>query len=170
MKSKIKHQKGFTLLETILAMSIVSLVSVASVNMLFLSLNLRDLTLSTTKTQEAIRVFERLLRQAVLNAQNVSGGGSEIFLRSQGECWSFVYDAANKNMKYSKIVQNGCSPDPNPTDLFFATETKIDSISFAFSPITTGGRIVNVSGSIKTILPFDVYETTFSESFVNLID
>lgn len=170
MKKQNNRQTGFTLLETLLAMSVVSFVSITSVYILFLSLNLRDLTLSTTKTQEAIRVFERALRQAVLSAQNVSGGGDSIFLRSQGECWSFVYNSVIKNVKYSKIAQNGCTPNPNPTSLFFASETKIDSIFFAYSPITSGGRMVKVSGSIKTILPLDVYETTFSESFVNLID
>lgn len=170
MKKQKSCQIGFTLLETLLAMSIVSFVSITSVYILFLSLNLRDLTLSTTKTQEAIRVFERALRQAVLSAQNVSGGGSSIFLRSQNECWSFVYDSVIKNVKYSKIVQSGCTPNPNPNSLFFAPETKIDAVSFAYSPITSGGRVVKISGSIKTTLPLDVYETTFSESFVNLID
>lgn len=170
MKTPKNCLSGFTLLETLLAISIVSFVSVTSVYMLFLSLNLRDLTLATTKTQEAIRIFERSLRQAVLSAQNISGGGGSIFIRSQNECWSFVYDNIEKNVLYSKISQNGCTPNPSPTSLFFAPETKINSISFSFSPITSGGQTVKVDGLIKTILPFDVYETTFSETLVNLID
>jgi len=162
--------RGFTLFETLLAMTIVSIVSVTSVYILFLSLNLRDLTLTTTKTDESVRVFERFLREAVLGAQSISGDNQSIFLRSQSECWSFVYDAVNKNVKYSSKIQSGCIPDPNPSSYFFPLSSKIEAISFLVSPITTGGRLVKVSGTIQTILPFDIFQKTFSLSYVNLID
>ncbi len=162
--------KGFTLFETLLAMTIVSLVSITSVYILFLSLNLRDLTLTTTKTDESVRVFERSFREAVLGAQSISGDTHSIFLRSQSECWSFVYDDGNKNVRYSAKMQSGCTPDINPSDFFFPSSTKIEDISFIVSPISTGGRLVKVNGTIQTILPFDVFQKSFSLSYVNLID
>ncbi|HCQ31190.1 TPA: hypothetical protein DIU27_02270 [Candidatus Collierbacteria bacterium] len=169
-KGHSSRQAGFTLFETLLAMTIVSFVSVTSIYILFLSLNLRDLTLSTTKTQESIRVFERSFRKAVLGAQSISGDSDSIFLRSQNECWSFMYDSVNKNLKYTVNSQIGCTPDPNPVDLFFPDATKIESMSFLISDIASGGRMVKVNGSISVTLPFDKYQTSFSESYVNLID
>ncbi len=162
--------KGFTLLETILSMSIVSLVSVTSIYILFLSLNLRDLTLATTRTEESIRVFEHAVRQGTLGAVSISGNSSSLFLRSANECWSFVYDSSAKNVFYTKTLQVGCITDPNPATLFFPSTTKITSMIFSYSPIATGGNLVRVLGTIQTVLPFDTYETNFSESFVNLID
>ena len=170
MKREDLPHSGFTLFETLLAMTIVSLVSVTSVYILFLSLNLRDLTLTTTKTEESIRVFNRQLKAAVIGAQSVTGGSGSIFTRSETECWSFVYDAVSKNVKYSQIKEGGCTPVPNPSNLFFPSSTKVNSMVFQVSNITTGGRLVGVSGTIQTTLPFDTYQTTFSESYVNLID
>jgi prepilin-type N-terminal cleavage/methylation domain-containing protein len=162
--------KGFTLFETLLALTIVSFVSVTSIYILFLSLNLRDLTLSTTKTEESLRVFERSFRRAVLGAVSITGDPDSIYLRSQDECWSFEYDGVQKNLKYAMTAQSGCTPNPTPTDLFFPVSTKLESMSFLVYYITTGGRLVKVNGSIRTALPFDVYQTSFSDSFVNLVD
>lgn len=162
--------KGFTLLETILAMTIISAVSVASVYMLYLSLNLRDLTLATTKTEESLRVFNLAIRNATLGAISISGGGDALFLRGKSECWSFVYDSGFRNVRYSKISQPDCNPDPSPLNIFFPTSTKINSLVFRFTPLSTGGRQVSVNGQMQTILPFDVYQTDFSNSYVNLVD
>lgn len=162
--------RGFTLFETMLAMTIVSLVSVTSIYILFLSLNLRDLTQSTTISEESIRVFERSIREAVLGSQSITGNSGSLFLRSQSICWSFVYDPSILNVKYAKVSQTGCTPDLNPTSLFFPSSSRITALSFSFLPISTGGNLVRVAGTIQTVLPFDVYQTSFSESFVNLID
>lgn len=162
--------KGFSLLETLLAMTIVSVISVAAVYMLFLSLNLRDLTLTTTKTQESLRVFDRALREAVIGAKTVSGGGNSLFLNTDSQCWSFVYDAVSKNVKYSKITQTNCVVDPSPTNLFFPTTTKINSLTFSILPLSSGGRQIVMSGTVQTTLPFDVYSTSFSNTYINLID
>lgn len=162
--------KGFTLIETLIAMTIISLVTVASVYSLFLSLSLRDLTLATNRTEEALRVFDRDLRQAVIGASSITGNASAIYLRSMTECNSFVYDSVLKNIKYTKISQVGCAPDPDPQNLFFPTSTKINSIAFMYFTLATGGRQVNVSGIVETILPFSSFQTSFSNTFTNLVD
>ncbi len=170
MKNISNYQDGFTLFETLLAITIISLVSVTSMYILFLSLNLRDMTLATTKTEESIRIFERSFRQAALGALNVTKGTNSIFLRSTDECWSFLYDSINKSVKYTKIVQTGCTPDANPGTLFFPASTKINSLTFSVIPLATGGNLVGMSGTVQSTLPLDTYQSSFSESFVNLMD
>lgn len=164
------HQSGFTLLETIVAMTVVSLVSVTSVYILFLSLNLRDMTLTTTKTQEAIRVFERSFREAALGAISVTEGTNSLFLRSAERCWSFVYDPLAKNVKYTRTIQVGCVPDSNPVNLFFPSSIKISAMAFSVRSISTGGKLVEMTGTVQTVMPFDTYQTDISEAFVNLMD
>lgn len=162
--------KGFTLFETLLAMGIVSLVSVAAVYSLFLSLNLRDLTLATTKIEESLRVFDRSLRRSAVGASSITGSSNSLFLRSQNECWSFVYDAILKNIKYDKTSSPGCSPNQNPQSLFFPSTIKINTLTFVVVPLNTGGRQLNVSGVVEAILPFDSYQTSFANSYINLVD
>lgn len=170
MKGHSSRQAGFTLFETLIATSIISIVSLASVYMLFLSLSLRDMTSSTAKTEESTRVLDRSLRQAIAGAQAITGSGTELFLRSEAECWSFVYDGNIKNLKYAKISQTGCSADPNPTDLFFPESTTVNNMSFTYGPLATGGRHVRITTELETVLPFDSYVSTFSNSYVNLVD
>ncbi len=162
--------KGFTLFETLLAITIISMVSVTSMYILFLSLNLRDMTLATTKTEESLRIFERAFRQAALGAISVTKGTNSIFFRSSDECWSFLYDTVNKSVKYTKTVQVDCTPDPNPIISFFPASTKVNSLSFSIIPIATGGNLVGMSGTVESTLPLDTYQTSFSKSFVNLMD
>lgn len=170
MRVRSYRQAGFTLLETLIATSIISIVSLASVYMLFLSLSLRDMTSTTAKTEESMRVLDRSLRQAITGAQAITGSGTELFLRSAAECWSFVYDGNIKNIKYAKISQIGCSADTNPTELFFPESTKVNDMSFTYGSLATGGRHVRVTTVLETVLPFDSYASSFSNSYVNLVD
>jgi len=153
-----------------MAMAIFSIISVATVGMVFSSFSLRDQTLATTRTIEALRVFNRSLRQAALMARTVSGGGSFIFLSSGNQCWSFVFDSVSQNIRYSDIVSPGCIVDPNPSNNFFQGTTKIKSFSIVLLPIAAGGYTIEVSGVIQTVLPFASYEKAFSGSFTNVID
>src|SRR5512138_2610851 len=129
MKKKKLHS-GFTLFETLLAMAIISVISVASIYMLYLSLNLRDLSLGSARTEEALRIFDRTLRNAALNSKTITGGGTSLFLTSPSTCWSFVYDSISKNIKYAKISQAGCTPTQNPGTGFFPSTVKITALNF----------------------------------------
>lgn len=162
--------KGFTLLETLIAMTIISLISVTSVYILFLSLNLRDLTMATIRTEEALRVLNRTMRQAVLNAEDISGSNNTLYTSSANECWSFLFDAGNKTIKYARVNQSGCTPPLNPTSSFFPGTIQVSSFSYIITPILTGGRQVKVAGTVQSILPFDTYQTDFSSTYINMID
>lgn len=164
------NKNGFTLIEMIIAMTTISIVSVASMYILFLSLNLRDLTLTSSKTEESLRVFDRTLRKASTQALAITGGGSSILIRGKSECWSFAYDAVSQNVKYSKIAQNDCNPDPSPSSLYFPSSTKVTSMNFLVNPLSSGGRQVKVDGTLQTTLPLDVFQTSFSSAYVNLVD
>lgn len=164
------HQSGFTLIEMIIAMTTVSIVSVATMYILFLSLNLRDLTITSSKTEESLRVFDRTMRMAATQALAITGGGSSILIRGKNECWSFAYDSLAQNVEYSKIVQTDCNPDPNPSSSFFSASTKVISMNFLITPLSSGGRQVKVDGTFQTTLPLDVFQTSFSNAYVNLVD
>jgi len=167
----MRHKyNGFTILELLIAISIFSVVSVASVWLIFSSLSLRDQTLAATRTQEQLRVFSHTLRGAIQNASVVSGGGNTLQLVSLNECWSFIYDDMLRNVRYSKTTGAGCSPDPVPDSPFFLTTSQLLSLSFTITPLSTGGRQVSVNGEMRTILPFDDFQMSFNDSFTNLID
>lgn len=162
--------KGFTLIEIVIAIATVSIVSVATMYILFLSLSLRDLTLTSTRTEESLRIFDRYLRLSVLDALAITGGGNTLYLQGESECWSFVYDSVDQNLKYAKTTQTGCTPETNPATLFFPSSTKTTSMNFLITPLSSGGRQVKIDGTLKTTLPLDVYETNFSGVYINLVD
>ena len=166
----MNKNKGFTLLELVIATGIFSMISVASVWMLFLSLNLRDLSSATIRTEESLRIFNQTFRLASLNASTVTGGGTALLLKSAGECWSFLYDQNLKNIKFDHVSQSGCVPNPSPTSLFFPSQTVVDNFSFSITSLPTGGRQISALGSLTTFLPFNSYSETFQATVTNVID
>lgn len=158
------------MLEVIITLGIMSIVSVASVWLVFTTLALRDLTLATTSTSEALRVFSWTLSHSVRGATVVSGSATTLLLTGVNECWSFVYDDVAKNIRYAKTLAIGCSPNPVPSELFFPSYSQLTNFSFSVNPLPTGGRQVTAMGAINTILPFENYQTSFSDTFTNVID
>lgn len=167
---KLRTQLGVSMLEVVITLSIMSIVSVASVWLVFTTLSLRDLTLATTTSSESMRVFSNSLSRAVRNASVVSGTPTSIFLTSATECWSFVYDSNTKKVFYSLISSAGCTPNLNPTISFFPSVSQVTNLIFNISNLTTGGRQVTVTGVINTILPFENYQISFSDTYTNVID
>ena len=161
---------GFTLVELIMSLGIISVISVASVYTIFLSLNLRDLTLATTELEDSTRTFNHYMRRAVLGSKSITGGGNSLFLSSQDRCFSFVFDAGSQNIRFAEINESGCSPNLNPSNLFFPDSTRVEFFTFTLFALATGGRQVNTNGSFVTIMPLSSYQTDFSGTYINLID
>lgn len=167
---RINHQAGTSMLEVIITLGVMSVISVASVWLVFTTLALRDQALATTTTTESLRVFSKTLAKAIQNASVVSGTATSLLLTSENECWSFVYDSVYKNIRYSQILASGCTPNPNPAALFFPSYSEISSFTFSVVSLSTGGRQVFASGVINTIFPFENYQASFSDTFTNVID
>ncbi len=161
---------GISLVEIVITLGIMSVISVASVWLVFTTVSLRDKVLATTATAESLRVFSHTLSRAIENAAVVSGSSGSLYLTSASECWSFVYDDSVKNVRYSQSLASGCTPNLTPTTVFFPVISAINSMVFIVTPIATGGRQVTVSGVVSTVLPFDSYQTSFSDTFTNVID
>ncbi|MFZ2201873.1 MAG: prepilin-type N-terminal cleavage/methylation domain-containing protein [Microgenomates group bacterium] len=167
---RIKRQAGVSMLEVIITLSIMSIVSVASVWLVFTTLSLRDLVLATTATSESLRVLSWTLSRAIRGASVVSGSATSLLITSADECWSFVYDSDLKNLRYAKMMAAGCAPNPSPSELFFPSYSQITNFSFLVAPLPTGGRQVTASGVMNTILPFENYQTSFGDTFTNVVD
>jgi hypothetical protein len=158
------------MLEVIISLSIMSIVSVASVWLVFTTLALRDLALATTATSESLRVFGHILSRVVVGANVITSSPTTLFLTSANECWSFVYDANTKQVFYAQTLATGCAPNPNPANVFFPSYTQVDNFIFGVSTLPTGGRQVTVTGVVNTILPFENYQVSFSNTFTNVVD
>lgn len=163
-------QAGFTILELLIALGIFGLVAVGTTGMIFSAISLRDQALATTRTEESLRTFNHILREAVQGAKAVTGGGNRLFLTGTSDCWSFVFDSATKNINYAEVVSVGCTPNMNPATRFFPATVQASGLVFSITPLSTGGRQVTVSGTVQTILPFSDYQTSFSNTFTNVID
>lgn len=161
---------GFTILELIIAMGIFSIISVASVWLVFLNMSLRDLSSASVKTEEALRIFNHSIQQAVQNASAIAFENNTLLLKSPTDCWSFNYDSFQKKLKYDHLKQTECNPNPNPTTLFFADSNTVDNLVFTVSPLSTGGKQITATGSLSTILPFNSYIQPFTFTVISLID
>jgi len=158
------------MIEVVVSLGILSVVSAASVWLVFTTLALRDQALATTTTTESLRIFSRTIYRAVANASVVSGTSTSLLLTSANECWSFVYDSNAKNIRYSQISAASCTPNPNPVTSFFPSYSQIENMTFNVTPLSTGGRQVTAAGVINTVLPFANYQTNFSNTVTNVID
>jgi len=167
---EIKNQAGISTLEVIITLSIMSVISVASVWLVFTTLSLRDQVLATTTTAESLRVFSHSLSSGIQKASVVSSSPTTLFLTSANECWSFIYDSSVKNIYYASSMASGCTPNLSPNLLFFPSNTQVTSFTFQLNPLSTGGRQITASGVVNTILPFGNYLINFSDTFTNLVD
>lgn len=167
---KLKLNSGFTLLELLIALTIFSVVSVAAVWILFTSLALRDQTLASSDTQEAVRVFLHDFQLAAGNAKTVNTTGAGLFVSNSNECWSFVWNSASQTLKYSHLVLPGCTPEVSPTTDFLPAKIKVSNLNFTVTPLATGGREISLSGTFIGSQPLDTYSLSFTNTVVNLID
>lgn len=164
------NRAGISMLEVVISLGILSVVSVASVWLVFTTLSLRDQTLATTSTSESLRIFSRTLSRAIQNANVVSGTSDSLLLTSAAECWSFVYDSVAKNVRFAQTLASGCTPNPNPGTLFFPSYSQITNLIIVVTPLVTGGRQVTTTGVIDTVMPFSNYQVNFSNTYFNTID
>lgn len=162
--------KGFTLIELLIAMTVFSVIGVASMSLIFSGLSLRDQTMASTNVTDQLRVLAHTMRRAIIDSKVVTGNSYSLFLASDSDCWSFVYDNSSKQLKYKEITTPDCVPDTDPQDSFFPSSTQVTSWQFSITPMTTGGRQVTVAGDMSVPLPFGKYETSFSDTYTNLID
>lgn len=162
--------KGFTLLELVLAMGIFSIISVASVWLVFLSLGVRDLSTATSGTEESLRNFERVFKQSAGSASTVGGGGNVLTLKNSTDCWSYSFDPISSNLNFDHITAANCVPNPNPSTKFFPTNTKMSNFAFSVIPLPTGGRQISAGGMLTTTLPFNSFMEAFSTTVTNVID
>jgi prepilin-type N-terminal cleavage/methylation domain-containing protein len=167
---KTLKTSGFSLIELLLAISVFSVVSVAAMSMLFSSLSLRDQTIASSQTEEAIRVFNHSLGRAGRNAQTVAGGGSSLYIVNSQECWSFVWNPVSRSLLYDHTMAAGCSPNTAPTISFFPTNITVNSIDFIIKSLPSGGREIYVSGDMTAWRPFSNYQTDFDLTIVGLVD
>ena len=59
------NYKGYTLLETLIAVSIMGIICVASVSLIFYSVSLRDQTKAVTQANDNLRVLNQTLRKII---------------------------------------------------------------------------------------------------------
>lgn len=161
---------GFSLLELMLALTIFSVVSVTAVALLFSSLSLRDQTIASAQTEEAVKVFDHTFQRATRNAKTVTGGGASIYTTTDTECWSLVWNSTTRTVQFSHIEASGCTPDTNPSTQFLPASVFAENLNFTINSLATGGRQVSVSGVFSGIQPLSTYQTSFSNTSVNLVD
>lgn len=168
--TRVKPTGGFSLLELLLALTVFSVISVVSVYLLFSSLSLRDETVASANTQEAIRVFLHAFAAATTNARTVNVTGNGLFTSNPSDCWSFVWNSGSETLNYSHLTTPGCTPDVSPGTSFLPSNVKAENVSFTAKPLSTGGREISLSATFAGFAPLSESRTSFTNTVVNLVD
>ena len=161
---------GFSLIELLVTIAVVGVIGTVTTAMLFSGLTYRDRVIAETEVEESSRLLFRSLRLAMLNAQVISAGSNWFRSANDEECFSYLWEAFDSKLYFSRVTQSGCSPEASPSLELFADEVEVESLVFDLEQLSTGGYKLKMDAVLKVTKPFGSYEKTVSGVFTNLVD
>ncbi len=170
MESKSGNFSGFTLVELLVAIAIVGIISVISVQSLYDSISFRSKQYSIEDSSDNYRSLVKLITGSVLEAQSISIlSSSEMEIIGEGICRTIVYDGT-ASVRYGQATGASCiPPDCSAPDYLGCAPLNGNGVlisNFSLSPIGTSPGIVTLEleGISKNSLgehPFK-YQTTIT--------
>ncbi|OGK61355.1 hypothetical protein A3G65_01305 [Candidatus Roizmanbacteria bacterium RIFCSPLOWO2_12_FULL_37_7b] len=165
LRNTKSSQKGFTLVELLIAAGILSILSIVSVRLLWDTLSIRSTQYAIEYSSDDFRKAISTMTLAIQSATTITIPDSATLEISGEPCRTFKYNTTSKSLEQALDDSPTCEP---PTSGFTQmTQNEIEITTFDFSPIGERPEIVKIdmegsfSDSIGTH-PFSFYTTVAS--------
>lgn len=167
MLTERHKDKGFTLIELVVSIAVMSVIAVVTTGMLFAGMTWADKVRSIEDVSENVKVLGRAIRIAVEGASDISGGNGTLLVVGDEGCWSFVWDQLSGVVNYEHVAGGGCVPNPNPTGLILGDGIIVQALNFDIVDLELGGRQVVVAGSLSKKYPLGDSEKEIGLTVIN---
>lgn len=158
-------KKGFTLLELLVATTILSVISVVTTNILFETITTRSKQYSINSSNNEVRDFINEISKSIQEAYNIDIPNSNLILISGKECTAYKHNLVNSSIELATDTSSNCTPPTSGFVQVSSTNFKVDNLTF--SPISNQTRSIslNLKGIYK--IANQSHDVNFSTTVFN---
>lgn len=168
-RNKLMNEKGFTLIEMVVALATLAVIGMVTTGMLVSALTWGDRVRAMAEVDEGVRVLERTLRNYVMKSTIMTESPSgTLLLTGPDECFTLAFSSAQQVLRYSKTSGSGCVPSGTATENFLPG-LAITGLDYDFTDFTTGGRQLNVVATIEKEYPLGSYSRDINITIMNYL-
>jgi len=162
---KSNLNKGFTLVELLVAVAIIGIISTISVQSLYDAVSIRSKQHYIEDTSDDLRSLVKLVTNSILEGNVIKIPNSrEIMIVGDSSCATIKFDAGTGLVLHSRITGVSCTP---PTSGFTTVSgNNIEIEDFSFSPVSNSPSVITLRIIYKYVdasgnHPF-TYQTTIT--------
>jgi len=157
------HQRGFTLLEVLIAMAIGLTILIFFGKSLLLLLYARDKNEVKQHTLQTAQYVINLYSQTGQTATKLDVLSGNTSLSVTGNpCRLFRYNAGTKSIDYGEVAGPACTPPANTTMTLNPPNVTVNSLNFTGTPQATDAKSVQMVFSLTSTLPFGTDTQSFT--------
>jgi len=165
-----ERDRGFTLLEILVAIAVMSVIGVVTTAMLFSALSWRDKLLAMEQVEESNRVIRRMMERAVGEAEEIEVENNTLRTSKTGECWSFSWQDVTEELTYSHDQTVDCVPEVDPAGELLPQVVRVRDFEIKMRELSSEGKEVYWKMEISVTRPLGSYETEFEQTVINFVD
>lgn len=135
-------KKGFSLLELIVGIAIISVVSLVSVRIVYDTVTSRSIQLAREGASQQTRLITQLLTEAIQSADLINIPTQTELQITGAPCKTIRFNLTNASLEQAIDSNSGCTPPF--TSFSRLSDGRIKIKSFALSPTATNPLVINV--------------------------
>lgn len=167
-----KTRKGFTIIESVVALAGVAVLALISMAFLFSILSQRDQAVAEAIVTEQPEIVFPILGRVIKAAKEIAveDDGRRLKTTQEEECFTFVWDQAQQIIFFGRQGGPTCVPPEQATVRLTPNTAKVTSLQFQLLEPGESGKSVRLDMDVAVYRPFWQTNQHFSQVFVNVTD
>ena len=143
-KDKTRKQKGFTLVELLIAIAIIGTISVISVQLLYDIVSIRAKQQTIEDSSDSFRIVSRLISKSIMEARYISiqDTGTSVQIIQDESCQTISYNLENSSIRYKSTDSTSCANIASLTADDNITSNDLIITKFLLSQLDEKARVI----------------------------